>query len=394
MASWREAAEPHLKSGRLVLLGAVQEQHPDRARLYRQWKRIDWPIVIDALNTLGLEVVPVPRGLDENGIVRLAGPITPESVRSFVEAAPPAVPLPEGFNRAVAPDAASAAGPFERGTALFLKGGDPDEIVKAFEEAAERSPGHPPSHFRLGVALRARADSPARRPDDAQRAVDSWGAALDLQPNQYIWRRRIQQFGPRLDKPYDFFFWVEEARREISARGETPTPLVLEPAGSEIAPPARKGDGATADPVPNPDPKGRIVRDDRGRVSAETTVTPSRVRPGERIRVRTTFRLHPLGKSHWNNEGDPLTLSIELPPDVSLKEGGFTFRPPPKAVSDEVRVLEWEATIAPGAAARRIEVPGYAVYGLCDDGDGTCRHLRLDLKATFQVDPGAARLQQ
>jgi hypothetical protein len=224
--------------------------------------------------------------------------------------------------------------------------------------------------------------------------VDSWGAALDLQPNQYIWRRRIQQFGPRLDKPYDFYFWVEEARREVSARGETPIPLVLEPAGSEIAPPIRKGDGATADPVPNPDPKGRLVRDDRGRVRAETTVTPSRVRPGERIRVRTTFRLDPLGKSHWNNEGDPLTLSIELPADVSLKEGGFIFRPPPKAVSDEVRVLEWEATIAPGAAARRIEIPGYAVYGLCDDADGTCRHLRLDLKSTFQVDPGAARLQQ
>ena len=43
----------------------------------------------------------------------------------------------------------------------------------------------------------------------------------------------MQQYGPRLDKPYPFYDWVETAREEIRARGETPSPLRVEPAGAE-----------------------------------------------------------------------------------------------------------------------------------------------------------------
>ena len=65
-------------------------------------------------------------------------------------------------------------------------------------------------HFRLGVAYRKWFDE---KKDIAffDQAVEQWGKALAMQPNQYIWRRRIQQYGPRLIKPYPFYDWVEAA---------------------------------------------------------------------------------------------------------------------------------------------------------------------------------------
>ncbi|MCH8851876.1 MAG: hypothetical protein IID41_04415, partial [Planctomycetes bacterium] len=59
--------QPFVKSGDLVVLGVVQEQHPDRAKLYKQWRQIDWPILVDSLNLLDLAVVPVPVAIDESG---------------------------------------------------------------------------------------------------------------------------------------------------------------------------------------------------------------------------------------------------------------------------------------------------------------------------------------
>ncbi len=68
-------------------------------------------------------------------------------------------------------------------------------------------------------------------------AVEAWKEARRRDPNQYIWRRRIQQYGPVLDKPYPFYHWVAQARREIRARGEQPLPLTVEPSGAELAEP-------------------------------------------------------------------------------------------------------------------------------------------------------------
>src|SRR5579863_2369784 len=97
-----------------------------------------------------------------------------------------------------------------------------------------------------------------RRPegDDFRAAVEAWGTALDLDPNQYIWRRRIQQYGPRLDKPYPFYDWVVAAEAAIRKRGEAPIVLPVRPDGAEIAQPIKSF--ATTREVPvNPDPKGR-----------------------------------------------------------------------------------------------------------------------------------------
>ncbi len=390
MASWQEAVEPHVKAGRLLVIGVVQEQHADRARLYRQWKKLEWPIYIDALNTLGLSAVPVPVGVDESGIVRLEG-ASKEGLREFVEKEFPKTPPGP---RAERPDPKSLRTPRDRGDAFFLH--DPssealDRAVEAYAEAVKADPKDARAEFRLGVAYRARYDSARRRPEDVQRAVEHWENALALGPNMYIWRRRIQQYGPRLDKPYDFYFWVEQARKEILARGEKPVELAAEPLGSEVAPPSKAGPDASLR-VPDPDPEGKILRD-KGLVLLEPSVTPARVRPGSRIRVRVTFRLSEKTKPHWNNEGDALVLSIRLPEGAALVEGTFVHPKPKEAETGELRVLEFEAAVGAEAKPGRLEIPAYATYGVCEEANGVCRFLRQDLRIAVVVDPEAPKLQ-
>ena len=118
-----------------------------------------------------------------------------------------------------------------------------------------------------------------RQAGDFQAAVDHWQAALDIDPNQYIWRRRIQQYGPRLDKPYPFYDWVAQSREEIAARGGTPWELAVEPGRSEFAEPlediSQRGAAGKL-----PDPEGRIHRDDGEFIDLEMVVVPALIRPG------------------------------------------------------------------------------------------------------------------
>src|SRR5439155_20502080 len=130
--------------------------------------------------------------------------------------------------------------------------------VAAYEKAVAFG-GPPEARFRLGVALRRRYEAVARQDGDFRRALEAWTDALALQPNQYIWRRRIEQYGPRLEKPYAFYDWVAEARAAIRARGETPVPLVAEPTGAEIASPIQKFVEGSA--PAEPDPRDQITRD-------------------------------------------------------------------------------------------------------------------------------------
>jgi hypothetical protein len=55
---------------------------------------------------------------------------------------------------------------------------------------------------------RARYDSLLRQPGDFRKAVEHWERALALDSNQYTWRRRIQQYGPRLDKLHPYYDWI------------------------------------------------------------------------------------------------------------------------------------------------------------------------------------------
>ena len=356
MPGWQRKLEPLRKQGRLEIVGIVQEQHAARARLYAQWRRIEWPILVDSLNLLEHRVVPILQLVDETGRISKA------KFDDFI-VAPPALLREREF-----------AG-LEPGEAAFLRG-DMDKAVEEFgrnDDAAQR--------FRLGVALRARAESAARRPGDAQRAVDAWQQALAGNPNQYIWRRRLQQYGPRLAKPYNFYGWVEKARREIAERGEEPHPLPAEPRGAELIDRGVLPAAAQADP----DPEGRIERDAGDYIGVEAVVVPSRVRPGGRVRVRLVFRP---GKADWNDEGQALTVTLKGT-GFRVVEGSLTH---PRSGAG-ARTLECEVEIAADAKAGRMKLPGYALYDVCVNADGTCVYRRRDLTVAVTVDPNAVQLR-
>ena len=122
-------------------------------------------------------------------------------------------------------------------------------------------------------------------------------------------------------------------------------------------------------------------------------VTPARVRPGHRIRIRATFRLNPLGQPWWNNEGDPLSWTIRLPESLRLVEGTFLFKPPAVAESRETRVLECEVEVDKNAPGGRVVLPSYALYGVCEERSGQCLYLRQQGEVVFVIDPKAPKIQ-
>ena len=44
MPVWHERTRAARESGRLKVVGLIQEQHPERRRLWARWQGVDWPI--------------------------------------------------------------------------------------------------------------------------------------------------------------------------------------------------------------------------------------------------------------------------------------------------------------------------------------------------------------
>jgi len=409
---WQRIVAPFIESGALVVVGVVQEQHPDRARLYRQWRDLQWPIFVDSLNLLDLAAVPIPVAIDAAGIVRHEQ-ISPRRFEAeFMSVNYNAPNRRTDDTRAVAPDlnalrAAASAGEKHAwrafGDECFLQRygvGDAKandsacDPIHAFQQAVKADPENGRAHFRLGVAYRARYDSDRRQPNDAQAAVHHWGRALGIDPNQYIWRRRLQQYGPRLDKPYNFYFWVNEARVAIRARGETPVPLTVEPSGSELEPQDKPSEPSKPLAIRDRFHKGRIKHDDARLIDIETVVTPDRVRPGRRVRVRTTFRVNARSRPYWNNEADPLIMWVELPDTMTPGDAEMIFFPnPEKPETQEERQLELELMVTKGAPTGLQTLAAHALYYVCEKTGGKCRFLRQDFSIPVHVDPAAPTLR-
>ncbi len=387
---WHETTRESLKQGRLVLLGVTQEQHADRCRLFAQWKRFDWPILHDSINFLEAPAVPIVVAIDEHGIVRSVRP-RPETLaadfldKTFADDAPLVAPLESGrpdstslLRKAEANPSASAWR--TAGDSLTVWGGvdEVDRAINAYTRALALDPLDKNALFRLGVAYRMRHESTRRRPGDFQAAVDAWGRALALDPNQYIWRRRIEQYGPRLAKPYAFYDWVSQARTEISRRGETPVSLTVEPYGSELAGPVREVVDEVKAPF-DPDPAGRIQRDENHLIEAEVAVVPSRVRPGQATRVHVTFR--PAPKAHWNNESTPLRLWVSGAKGWTISSRQLDSPQGVLPESDEIRRLDFEVK-APATTRGKTRLNAYALYNTCEETGGRClflRHLTIDV---------------
>jgi tetratricopeptide (TPR) repeat protein len=387
---WHEATAELQAQGKLQMVGIVQEQHPDRARLFMQWKRMGWPLLVDSLNLLDVGVVPITLTIDEHGIVRgvhgfrdggedlaqrflaqtFEGPETVEDTK----------PAPPDLSRlkTTAIREGSALAWRRYAEQLTLWGGPRrlDEAVTAFERALAVEPEDPATHFRFGAALRARYDTAGGHPGDFQRAVAEWGRALELDPNNYIWRRRVQQYGPRLTKPYPFYDWVAQAREEIAARGDVPHPLVIEPQGAELASPSTElavARGTAAEP----DPEDKVIHD-RGRlVAVETTVVPRRVPPGEAARVHVVLRPRPGTTAHWNNEAGNLELWLAPPEGVEVDGRRHVVPNAATAVSLEPRRVEFELQRSADASGK-LSLGAYALYYVCEDARGACLYRRQD----------------
>ena len=395
MPVWHEATRGWVNQGRLVLLGVTQEQHADRCRLFAQWRRFDWPILHDPINLLEAPAVPIVVAIDEHGIVRAVRP-RPETLeadfldKTFADNAPPDAPRSPGPADASALRRQTEANPTAAawralGDALTIWDGaeQSDRAIDAYTRALALDPSDKNALFRLGVAHRMRHESARRRPGDFQAAIDAWGRALELDPNRYIWRRRIEQYGPRLAKPYAFYDWVAQARAEIARRGETPVPLTEEPYGSELAGPVRDVLAATSGPT-EPDPNGRIHRDEQRLIEAEVVVVPRRVRPGQAARVHVTFRPSAARKTRWNNESTPLRVWIVGAEGWTSSSRLLEVPQPDQPESVEVRRLEFEVK-APSTAEGKTRLAAYALYNTCEEAGGRCLFLRQDLTAEVEV---------
>ena len=155
-----------------------------------------------------MSAVPLTYLVDEGGVVRFKRP-SDEDLEIFL-----ATDYTSADNHARSLD------PERDSPEHVLLWGDDRDVSDAITELGQRigeAPEDSRAHFRLGVAYRKRYDSAERRAGDFQKAVEQWVRALELDPNQYIFRRRIQQYGPRLDKPYPFYDWG--SRSEGGRRG-------------------------------------------------------------------------------------------------------------------------------------------------------------------------------
>lgn len=374
---------------KIALCGIIQEQHPERCRLFAQWHQFDWPILHDPINQIPTTAVPMVVAIDEHGIVRgmprrpdwvineFIGRTYPDPKRSNG----PEKPNLKQLRKAAAtqPTAANQRALAEAAT-IWGSVDTIDETIAAWEHALRLDPGNAALHFGRGVAMRMRFESRRRRDGDFQAAVDSWGRALEINPNQYIYRRRIEQYGPRLMKPYSFYDWVARARKDIVARGEKPVKLPVEPDGAELA--GRSRDfGADSATVSQPDQQGRILRDKQRLVRLSTVTVPAKARPGRTVRLHLEFV--PDGSVHWNNEASPAQVWLNQPDGWLLEKRLFELKQPPEPESSEPRRMELEAKLPKNA--KDTTITGYALYYICENAGGSCMFLRRDFKIPIRV---------
>jgi hypothetical protein len=382
-----------LKSDNLHVVAVVQEQHAERTRLYAQWNGYDWPIAQDPITKLGATAVPMFIGIDEFGIVRDTG-MKPADLEAFVgqkfdppsEPSPalPATPLDQ---RTEPPRDAPSLIEFGDDLLLWRRTKQSlDQAITAYSSALEDSSLSADQRgavlFRIGVAHRLKYDELTDQGSDFDAASRFWSEALAANPNQYIWRRRIQQYGPRQDKPYPFYDWVETAQRAIRERGETPIELTVNLTESEIASPPLRGENSAPSPEAktNPDPDNKIVQDPGKWIRLESTAVPSFVTAGGTTRVHLRW-IPSAGK--WNNEAEPLRVWIESEGNTLNPGYLLTFDNPHLPDSKETRPMEFE--VQTSATASTYIVKGFALYNACDNSDATCRFLRQDFSIEVDV---------
>lgn len=359
------------QQGKIQLVGLIQEQHPDRCKLFMQWKSLDFPVLVDAANRIGVYAVPLMWAIDENGVVRATRPKWEWIVEEFVDMNYPT------------PRAAAKKPEESPGVEKFLQR-NWTGAIDYFRGQTSLDPQNGEAWFRLGCALRARHDSGGSQLGDFQAAVAAWTQALEINPKNYIWRRRVQQYGPSGIKPYPFYDWVERAREEIQNRGEQPLTLKAQPQGAELAQPSRQWDGSV-DGTKEADPTGVLPRDEKNWIDLEAVVAPYPVKPGDTARIYLTFTPTNASKAHWSNDAGPLEYWWKNGKGVQFSQmHAIASLPHQVETSRESRKLEFEVKV-PESAREEVVLAGYATFYVCEDVNEECLFLAKDVKVQIPI---------
>lgn len=353
---------------------------------------MDFPVLHDPMNKLGIKVVPVFIAIDEHGIVRSTRPNARTFEKDFIDKTFPAPDQPAAKidKSKWTPEYLASQAANDNNVDALINLGDSHlifdkrpniaKVIDYYQRAKESDSSRPDAYFRLGVGFRMRYDNETRQSGDFAKASQHWTDALSMDPNHYIWRRRIQQYGPRMDKPYPFYNWVEQARKEIVARGEQPVQLDAEPRGTELAEPARRFDSVTGQT--NPDPDGKITLDVEGLINASVAAVPAKANAGSSVRVHVT--LQPANNSKWNNEAGQSIVWINDTNGLKLSKQSIEMEQPKEIETRETRSIEFEVAI-PEDAKDKVTVSGYALYYVCEETNGQCLYRRQNFEIEIPV---------
>jgi hypothetical protein len=237
--------------------------------------------------------------------------------------------------------------------------------------------------FRLGAAYRAKFDTDAEQdPQDFATAAKYWTMALNGNPNQYVWRRRIEQYGPRNIKPYPFYDWVDLANTEIKNRGEQPVDQKVELSGAEIAQPAKGAISANKD-AENPDPESEITKFDSNQplVGCSAIVVPSQIEAGKSVRVHLKFAI--AKGAQWNNESSPMQIWLNVSETGVLSQQLFEISEAPQPNSTETRTIEFEYQTNKGVTD--VELTGFVLVNVCTEDEGQCLFRRRDFTIEIPI---------
>jgi tetratricopeptide (TPR) repeat protein len=384
---WDEKSKPLVAEGKLVVVGVVQEQHAERARLYKQWKKYEFPIAQDSTTSLGLKVVPVPILIDEFGFVMSSRPrISQLSDLVNQKTAPrksqaPRLSLEQTSSKWLLahPSGDSFMSAVAAGDALLheTNAGSIDEAILQYQKAELIASSQNDLkqtglvNFRLGVAYRSRFDAlteAKQDPQDFSSAAQYWARALESDPNQYIWRRRIQQYGPQQIKPYPFY-----------DRGDSPIPLTVPLSGAELVQPAKTFNSNNAQEPLSSDHK--ITRDNKKLIQIHATAIPQKIAAGETTRIHLCMTPD---SGYWNNQSTPLVIWIDASEAGTPSDTRLVHPHVKSPSSQETRTLEFEFKTNSNLT-KNIKISGYALYYVCDSDDGQCIYRRQDISIPIQI---------